>query len=109
MKFWFNLVLMVVLCLSYSFGQEAATKIPKSLIAGRIDTEIQIDGILDDAPGQTQQLPLTLYSWNLIPESLQCKKRKLKFYMMMLPFTSVQPCAILQENQSIQNFQSVIS
>ena len=38
MKFWFNLVLMVVLCLSYSFGQEAATKIPKSLIAGRIDT-----------------------------------------------------------------------
>lgn len=50
MKFWFNLVLMVVLCLSYSFGQEAATKIPKSLIAGRIDTEIQIDGILDDAP-----------------------------------------------------------
>ena len=50
MKFWFYLVLMVVLCLSYSFGQDAATKIPKSLMAGRVDTEIQIDGVLDDAP-----------------------------------------------------------
>lgn len=43
-------ILLMTVYLNSSLAQDAAAKIPKSLMASRIDTEMQIDGILDDAP-----------------------------------------------------------